>query len=93
VSGEPIEIREFRADDLEAVVAFSLRSWAPVFASVREVLGDEIFLRLHPDWEADQAEAVSSSCTSDDRDAFAVAAGRPVGFTLLSIARYLRLLS
>src|ERR1043166_3941428 len=47
--------------------------------------GDEIFLRLPPDWEADQAEAVRSSCTSDDRDAFvAVADGRPVGFVTVA---------
>jgi ribosomal protein S18 acetylase RimI-like enzyme len=86
VTGEPVEIRAFAEDDLEAVVAFSLRAWAPVFASVREVLGDEIFLRLHPDWEADQAEAVRSSCTSDDRDAFvAVAEGRPVGFVTVAL--------
>jgi hypothetical protein len=37
-----IEIREFRADDLEAIIEFSLRAWQPVFASVREVLGDDI---------------------------------------------------
>jgi len=34
-----IEIREFREGDLEIVVEFSLRAWAPVFASVRDVLG------------------------------------------------------
>ena len=51
MSEEAIEIREFRQDDLEAVVEFSLRAWEPVFASVRGVLGDDIFLRLHPDWK------------------------------------------
>jgi ribosomal protein S18 acetylase RimI-like enzyme len=89
VTDEPIEIRELRGDDLDAVVALALRAWAPVFASVREVLGDEIFLRLHPDWEADQAEAVRSSCTSDDRDAFvAVADGRPVGFVTVALSAF-----
>ncbi len=50
MAGAEIEIRPFRPDDLDAVVEFSLRAWAPVFASLQEVLGDEIFLRLQPDW-------------------------------------------
>jgi hypothetical protein len=39
-------IREFRKDDLAAIVELSLRAWEPVFSSVRQVLGDDIFLRL-----------------------------------------------
>ena len=81
-----IEIREWREGDLETVVEFSLRAWAPVFASVRDVLGDDIFLRLHPDWKANQADAVESSCTSDERDVFvAIASGRPVGFVAIAL--------
>ena len=81
-----IEIREFREGDLETVVEFSLRAWAPVFASVREVIGDDIFLRLHPDWKANQEDAVRSSCTSDERDVFvAVDRGRPVGFVAIAL--------
>ena len=43
-------IRPFEARDADAVVDFSLRPWAPVFASLKQVLGSEIFGRLHPDW-------------------------------------------
>ena len=78
MTDDTIQIREFREEDLDAVIEFSLRAWEPVFASLRDVLGDEIFLRLHPDWRADQAEAVRSSCPSEERDVFvAVADGRP----------------
>jgi GNAT superfamily N-acetyltransferase len=81
-----IDIREFREDDLEAIVAFSLRAWQRVFASVRNVLGDDIFFRLHPDWKANQADAVRSACTNDERDVFvAVASGRPVGFVAVAL--------
>jgi len=81
-----IEIREFLEGDLEAVVEFSLRAWAPVFAALRDVLGDEIFLRLHPDWKANQSEAIRSSCTNEERDVFvAVASGRPVGFVAVAL--------
>ena len=83
---ERTEIRAFREDDLEAIVELSLRAWAPVFTSIRDLLGDDIFLRLHPDWRADQADAVRSSCTNDDRDAFvAVVGGRPVGFVTIAL--------
>ena len=81
-----IEIREFRDGDLETVVEFSLRAWAPVFAAVRDVLGEDIFLRLHPDWKADQEDAVRSSCTNAERDVFvAVAGGRSVGFVAVAL--------
>jgi GNAT superfamily N-acetyltransferase len=81
-----IEIRDFRESDLETVIEFSLRAWAPVFAAVRDVLGDDIFVRLNPDWRANQSEAVRSSCTNEERDVFvAVASGRPVGFVAVAL--------
>ena len=83
---DAIDIREFAEDDLENVVAFSLRAWEPVFASVQAVLGDEIFLRLHPDWRASQAETVRSICTNDERDVYvAVVGARPVGFVAVAL--------
>jgi GNAT superfamily N-acetyltransferase len=86
VTGETIEIREFRDRDIETIVEFSLRAWTPVFASVRDVLGDDIFLRLHPDWKANQEDAVRSSCTNDERDVFVAFAGdRPVGFVVIAL--------
>jgi GNAT superfamily N-acetyltransferase len=82
-----VEIRRFQASDLDAILEFSLRAWEPVFASLREVLGDAIFERLHdPDWRAVQAEAVRASCTSEDRHVFvAVAGARPVGFAAIAL--------
>src|SRR5215203_1600904 len=81
-----IELRRFRSRDLPRIVEFALRAWEPVYASLREVLGDDIFLRLHPDWKADQEAAVRSSCTSPDRDVFVAALdGRPVGFAAVAL--------
>ena len=83
---DAIDIREFAEDDLEDVVAFSLRAWEPIFASVQAVLGDEIFLRLHPDWRTSQAETVRSICTNDERDVYvAVVGARPVGFVAVAL--------
>jgi GNAT superfamily N-acetyltransferase len=82
-----VAIRPYDASDLEAIVALSLRAWEPVFASMRQVLGDAIFGRLHePEWSAVQADAVRSTCTSTERDVFvAVADGRPVGFAAVAL--------
>ncbi len=86
MTDDSIQLREFRSEDLDPVIAFSLRAWEPIFDSIREVLGDEIFLRLHPDWRAGQAEAVRSSCLSEERDVFvAVADGKPVGFASVAL--------
>ncbi|HEY6473406.1 MAG TPA: GNAT family N-acetyltransferase [Acidimicrobiales bacterium] len=51
-------IRKYRPSDEEPVVVLSLRAWAPVFASLEEMLGVEIFRRLHSDWRVDQDKAV-----------------------------------
>ena len=81
-----VQIRALSGDHLDAIVEFSLRAWEPVFTSVRNVLGDDVFLRLHPDWKVSQAASVRSSCTSGDRDVFvAVVDGRPVGFVVVAL--------
>jgi len=82
-----VEIRPYEEGDLEAIVELSLRAWEPVFASLRQVLGDSIFVRLHrPDWRAIQAKTVRSSCTGDERDVFvAVVGGGPVGFAAVAV--------
>jgi GNAT superfamily N-acetyltransferase len=51
-------IREYRPEDTESVVELSLRAWAPVFASVEQVLGGEIFVRLHGEWRQYQEREV-----------------------------------
>jgi GNAT superfamily N-acetyltransferase len=58
-------IRDYRPEDEDAVVALSLRAWAPVFQSLQQVLGMPIFTRLHPDWRHDQENAVRSTLAND----------------------------
>jgi GNAT superfamily N-acetyltransferase len=84
---EQVEVRPYEEADLEAIVELSLRAWEPVFASMRDVLGDGIFVRLHqPDWATVQAEAVRSSCESEDRHVFvAVVEARPAGFATVAL--------
>jgi ribosomal protein S18 acetylase RimI-like enzyme len=59
-------IRVYTHADEAAVVALSLRAWAPVFASMRAVLGDELDSLLHgDDWKVHQRRAVEETLADD----------------------------
>jgi ribosomal protein S18 acetylase RimI-like enzyme len=51
-------LREYQPSDELAVVALSLRAWEPVFCSIQQALGPELFARLRGDWRAEQAKEV-----------------------------------
>lgn len=61
-----LTIREPTPSDEEAVIALALRSWAPVFASVNDVLGPELATLLHGvDWREHQAREVREILGAD----------------------------
>jgi ribosomal protein S18 acetylase RimI-like enzyme len=75
-------IRVYREADRQAVVRLSLRAWAPVHASMREVMGEEIFEHLHGnDWRRQQQLDVEK-VLSDEKSEVWVAEvnGEVVGF-------------
>jgi ribosomal protein S18 acetylase RimI-like enzyme len=77
----PLVIRRLEPADLDAVVALSLRAWAPVFASFEAALGRAIYGALFPDWRVSQAAAVRETCTAAEHVVWVAVAGeRPVGF-------------
>lgn len=79
-------IRALRPEDADGVVKFSVRAWRPVFESFARLIGSDIFTKLYPDWEADQASAVDSTCRAEgSRVWVAEADGRPVGFIAVII--------
>ncbi|WP_448610212.1 GNAT family N-acetyltransferase [Geodermatophilus sp. URMC 60] len=76
-----VTIRPLTDADVDAVVAFSLDAWAPVFASFAAVMGPRAYGLVHPDWRTAQARAVAEVCRSGDVDAWvADVDGAPVGF-------------
>jgi ribosomal protein S18 acetylase RimI-like enzyme len=82
------EIREYRESDEEAVVALSLRAWAPVFASMREALGREIFQGLFGDWRAYQEKSVRETLTNPAMRVWvAEPDGRVAGFCAATLHR------
>jgi hypothetical protein len=79
-------IRPFDDRDAEAVVDLSLRTWAPVFASLERVLGSDLFGRLHPDWREDQRRAVEGVLAAKEgRVWVAEADGTAVGFVAVRL--------
>ena len=68
-------IRDYRPRDEQAVVELSLRAWDPVFRSLEDVLGPEIFTRLHPDWRRDQENAVRGTLADPATRAWVAGAG------------------
>ena len=80
------QIRPYEDRDAEAVVGLSLRAWEPVFASLEQTLGTEIFGLLHPDWRADQQKAVEDVCAAEKfRVWVAEADARAVGFVAVAL--------
>jgi hypothetical protein len=52
-------IREYHPADQTQVLELSLRAWEPIFASMEDVLGPEIYIRLHgDDWRVCQSKSV-----------------------------------
>ena len=72
-------IRPLTPADVDAVVAFSLDAWEPVFASFEAVMGPRVFGMVYPDWRTAQATAVAEVCRSLDAWVADVG-GVPVGF-------------
>jgi GNAT superfamily N-acetyltransferase len=80
----PTSIRPLAGSDIGPVVDLSLRAWAPVFDSFRQVLGKEIYLRLYPEWGAMQAAAVERVCRDEGMPTWvADDEGRVVGFVAI----------
>ena len=61
----PTSIRPLADSDIAPVVELSLRAWAPVFDSFRQVLGEGIYRHLYPEWSAMQAAAVERVCRDE----------------------------
>lgn len=80
-------IRPYVSQDLDAVVALSLRAWAPVFASIEEVLrGSGVFEAQHPDWRVTQQAAVEQTCNAESVHVWVAAVGDTVvGFTAVQL--------
>lgn len=82
--GVAVDIRDYGAQDHDAVVELSLGAWAPVFASMEAIVGVELATRLHgEDWRVYQARSVSDTLAApSNRSWVAEVDGRTQGFVV-----------
>jgi ribosomal protein S18 acetylase RimI-like enzyme len=59
-------IRPFTRADADRIVELSLAAWPPVFSSFRDVLGEDLYDRVHPDWRSAQAASVRDALERND---------------------------
>lgn len=80
-------IRDCRPEDHDEIVELSLRAWAPVFASVGEVLGEELNTLLHgTDWREHQARDVRAALEDTAKRVWvAEHASRVIGFAAAAV--------
>jgi ribosomal protein S18 acetylase RimI-like enzyme len=79
-------IRPLEDRDADTVIDLSLRAWAPVFTSLEQALGSEVFRRLHPDWREDQRRVVEDVCAAKkDRVWVAELGASAVGFVAVEV--------
>ena len=79
-------IRPYDDRDAKAIVDLSLRAWAPVFASLEQTLGSEVFKRQHPDWREDQRRAVEEVCAAKKGQVWVAEVGAStVGFVAVEL--------
>jgi GNAT superfamily N-acetyltransferase len=84
-SHQPFIIRPQLDADIEAIVAFSLRAWQPVYESTARVLGPRLNRLVYPDWAAGQARAVEEVCRDESMTVWVAEVGaRPVGFAAVA---------
>lgn len=58
--------RPMHADDLDQILDLSVLAFAPVFASFAHILGQALFIRIYPDWQTNQRDAVASVCRNPE---------------------------
>ena len=75
-------IRDLVEPDVEPVVRIAKCAWEPIFASFQNLLGDDIFRVVYPDWKADKEEQIRSAVRRGPPKHFIVAEieGAVVGF-------------
>jgi ribosomal protein S18 acetylase RimI-like enzyme len=79
---DDITIRDLQPADADAVVAIAVAAWTPIFACYRDLLGDDVYHAICPDWLAYKAQRVRAACEGQLNATVCVAerAGRIVGF-------------
>jgi GNAT superfamily N-acetyltransferase len=77
-----MQIEPYAPRHLEAVIQLSLLAWAPIFASLQDVMNTDVYQAFYPDgWRTSQQNAVKTVCEAADTPVWvAVSADLVMGF-------------
>lgn len=79
-----MQIRPYEPADAETVIAFALRAWAPVFASIEAALEPAVYQAMYPDWRVSQRKAIED-VLGEQRVWVAEEDGAAVGFVSVTL--------
>jgi ribosomal protein S18 acetylase RimI-like enzyme len=81
-----VQLRPFRADDLDVITELGLRSWEPAYDAWRTILGKRIYELAYPDWSITQAAQIRETITAhEEQTIVAELNGHVVGFAVVVI--------
>jgi ribosomal protein S18 acetylase RimI-like enzyme len=80
-----MNIEPYDPRHIEDVVRLSLRAWAPVFVSLKQVLMPAVWESFYPEgWQQSQDKSVRDACASADMKTWvAIESGTVAGFVVL----------
>jgi len=61
-----MKMRKYRSSDLQSILDVNMLAFAPIHESFEQILGENIFSLVYPDWRASNAEYIKSLVNSDD---------------------------
>lgn len=67
-----MRIRQFRDEDFDAVLEITLSAFAPIHESFHNILGDDLFAFVYPDWRGSYVQYLSSLSESDKKNILVV---------------------
>lgn len=82
-----MDITSYAPHHLDAIVALSLRAWAPVFASLASALNAEVYQSFYSEGrQVSQQQAVKNACPAEDTHVWvAIADGSTAGFIVAKL--------
>ena len=81
-----VEIRPIHPNDREDILAFTPNAFEPIFDQWREMLGDNLFEMMFPDWRTLQQSHVHTGYDDESVDGYvALVDGKPAGFTIIKL--------
>ena len=65
-------IRKWKPADKDAIIHITLLAWEPIYKSFKNMMGEELYQSVFPDWRQEKREQLSSDLENDKITTFVV---------------------